>query len=110
MNVHNNARLTPSGRALLAERVEVGWPVKAAAIAAGVSTRTAHTWLAAPASAQGGERRHHDRSSRCPHATPARRLAELVVLRRQRLSRPRITRRSLACRARPWESSCAVWD
>jgi hypothetical protein len=26
MNVHQNARLTPSGRALLAERVERGWP------------------------------------------------------------------------------------
>lgn len=44
MNVHNNARLTPSGRALLARRVERGWTVKAAA--AGVSVRTAHKWLA----------------------------------------------------------------
>ena len=26
MNVHQNARLTPSGRALLAERVERSWP------------------------------------------------------------------------------------
>ncbi|MDB5469681.1 MAG: leucine-zipper of insertion element, partial [Caulobacter sp.] len=31
MNVHKNARLTPSGRALLADRVEQGWKVKAAA-------------------------------------------------------------------------------
>ena len=25
MNVHKNARLNPSGRALLAERIEAGW-------------------------------------------------------------------------------------
>lgn len=42
MNVHQNARLTPAGRALLAARVERGWSVKAAARAAGVSARTAH--------------------------------------------------------------------
>jgi len=35
MNVHKNARLTPSGRALLADRVAGGWTVKAAAGAAG---------------------------------------------------------------------------
>jgi hypothetical protein len=45
MNMHKNARLTPSGRALLASRVESGWTVKAAAVAAGVSERTAHKWL-----------------------------------------------------------------
>ena len=55
MNVHQNARLTPCGRALLAERVEGGWSVKAAALAAGVSGRTAHTWLRRHR--QGGERR-----------------------------------------------------
>lgn len=36
MNVHKNARLTPSGRALLAQRVSQGWTAKAAAEAAGV--------------------------------------------------------------------------
>jgi len=35
MNMHKNARLTPSGRALLADRVASGWTVKAAAGAAG---------------------------------------------------------------------------
>ncbi|GAU83421.1 mobile element protein [Bosea sp. BIWAKO-01] len=91
MDVHNNARLTPSGRALLAARVEGGWPVKAAALAAGVSTRTPHTWLRRYR--QGGERRHHDRSSaprRCRHAKRARRLAAIAALRRQRLSGPQI--------------------
>lgn len=91
MNVHQNARLTPSGRALLAERIERGWPAKTAAAAAGVSARTAHTWLLRHR--QGGERRYHDRSSaprRCPHATPARRVAEIEALRRRRLSGPQI--------------------
>ncbi|WP_286963767.1 leucine zipper domain-containing protein, partial [Brevundimonas sp.] len=34
MNVHKNARLTPSGRALLAERIETGWTTRSAAQAA----------------------------------------------------------------------------
>ncbi|MCA3740957.1 MAG: hypothetical protein IM650_03875 [Phenylobacterium sp.] len=34
MNVHQKARLTPSGRDLLAERIYQGWSVKAAAQAA----------------------------------------------------------------------------
>lgn len=60
MNVHQNARLTPSGRGLLADRVDQGWSVKAAAVAAGVSLRTASTWLRRHR--QGGESRYHDRS------------------------------------------------
>ena len=93
MNVHKNARLTPSGRALLAARVTGGWTVKAAALAAGVSARTAHKWMARHR--LGGERRHHDRSSapsRCPRRTSPRRLAEIEALRRQRMSGPQIAR------------------
>ena len=93
MNVHKSARLTPSGRALLAERVGSGWTVKAAALAAGVSTRTAHKWLVRHR--LGDERRHHDRSSaprRCPRRTPANRLAQIEALRRQRMSGPQIAR------------------
>ena len=41
MNVHKNARLTPMGRELLAQRIESGWTVLSAATTAGVSTRTA---------------------------------------------------------------------
>jgi transposase InsO family protein len=91
MNVHKNARLTPVGRALMAERMEQGWPAKAAAEAAGVSTVTAHKWRRRHR--LGGERRHHDRSSaprRCPHRTPQRRVAEIEQLRRQRMSGPKI--------------------
>lgn len=94
MNVHKNARLTPAGRALLAKRVEGGWPVKAAAEAAGISRRTASKWL--DRHRRGGERRHHDRSSaprRCPRSTPERRVAEIEGLRRERLTGPAIALR-----------------
>jgi transposase len=71
MNVHKNARLTPLDRAVMVSRIEEqGWPVKRAAQAAGVSTRTAHRWLGRHR--LGGERRLWDRSSaprRCPRRT-----------------------------------------
>ena len=94
MNVHKNARLTPSGRALLADRVESGWPMKAAAEAAGVSRRTGYKWLGRHR--LGGERRHHDRSSaprRCPRETPKPLLARIERLRRERLTGPLIAAR-----------------
>ena len=93
MNVHKNARLTPAGRALLAERVEAGWTARSAAQAAGVSVRTARKWLGRHR--LGGERRHHDRSSaprRCPRRTEPRRMAEIEALRRQRMTGPQIAR------------------
>jgi len=93
MNVHKNARLTPSGRALLAERVMRGWTVKSAAEAAGISVRTAHKWLGRHR--LGGERRHCDRSSaprRCPRRTSPQRVAQIEALRRQRMSGPQIAR------------------
>ena len=94
MNVHKNARLTPSGRALLADRVAGGWTVKAAAGAAGVSRRTAHKWLARHR--LGGERRHHDRSSaprRCPRRVGDELVTRIEALRRERLTGPVIAAR-----------------
>jgi transposase InsO family protein len=91
MNVHKNARLTAAGRALMADRIEQGWPVKAAAQAAGVSMVTAYKWRRRHR--LGGERRHHDRSSaprRCPRKTPELRIAEIEQLRRRRMSGPKI--------------------
>lgn len=76
MNVHKNARLTPSGRALLAKRIEAGWTTRSAAEAAGVSVRTARKWL-----------------SRCPRRTDPRRVDEIEALRRQRMTGPQIARR-----------------
>ena len=87
MNVHKNARLTPMGRELLAQRIESGWTVVNAAAAAGVSTRTASKWLARHR--LGAERRHYDRSSaprRCPHAIAPERVAQIEALRRQRMT------------------------
>ena len=93
MNVHKNARLTPSGRALLARRVSSGWTAKAAAEAAGVSLRTARKWIGRHR--RGGERRHHDRSSaprRCPRRVSQPRVAEIERMRHQRMTGPAIAR------------------
>ena len=95
MNVHKNARMTVRGRALLVERINSdGWPVAQAALAAGVSERTAYKWLARYRS--GGELALHDRHStplRSPHRTPVAVTTQIEGLRRQRLSGPRIARR-----------------
>jgi len=95
MNVHKNARMTVHGRLLLVQRVrEAGWRVVAAAAAAGVSERTAYSWLARYRA--GGERALHDRSSapaRSPRRLPAEVTAEIERLRRQRLTGPQIARR-----------------
>jgi len=41
---HPNARLTPRGRRLLAERIRSGWTITAAARAAGISRQTGSKW------------------------------------------------------------------
>jgi transposase InsO family protein len=95
MNVHKNARMTAHGRLLLVRRVrEHGWRVEDAALAAGVSVRTAYKWLARHRA--GGERALHDRSSapaRSPRRLPAEVTAAIERLRRQRLTGPQIARR-----------------
>jgi transposase InsO family protein len=90
MNMHQNARLTPAGRALMVRRIlEEGWSPAQAGEAAGVSERTAYEWL----------RRHRagetfeDRSSAphtCPHSLQPEQVAEIEHLRRQRLTGPQI--------------------
>ncbi len=94
MNIHKNARMTFHGRVLLVKRiVESGWPVAAAAEAAGVSARTAYKWLARFRA--GGERMLADRSSaptRIPQATPATTIEAVEALRRRRMSGPAIAR------------------
>lgn len=95
MNIHKNARMTVHGRALLVCRVcEAGWRVADAAAAAGVSKRTAFTWLARFRS--GGRAALEDRKStpgRSPHRTPADQVAAIEQLRRQRMSGPAIARK-----------------
>ena len=41
---HPNARLTPHGRRLLADRIRAGWTITAAARAAGISRQTGSKW------------------------------------------------------------------
>lgn len=92
MNVHKNARLTPSGRVLLVERIESGWAVVEAAAASGVSVRTAYEWLGRYRS---GDRQLTDHSSaphRCPRQLSAEQIAAVEQLRRQRQTGPMIAR------------------
>jgi len=95
MNVHKNARLTPRGRALMVSRIiDEGWPVAAAARAAGVSERTARKWLGRRR--RGPSEDFTDRSSaprRCPRRVSPSRLAEIEALRRLRMSGPVIAGR-----------------
>ena len=91
MKLHANARTCPKSRRLLVERVEEGWSVMEAAEAAGITDRTARRWVArwrteGPAGLM-------DRSSapkRIPHKTPPDRVAEIVRLRRLRMTAAQI--------------------
>ena len=83
MRLHASARLSVKGRGLLIERLRAGWSLAEAAMAAGVSERTARTW----------RDRHRaegaagllDRSS-APRSVPARtseeRVEAIAALRR----------------------------
>jgi transposase len=93
MNLHRNARLTPRGRRLLVERVCLRQvPLKAAAQAAGVSTRTACKWVARYR--REGLPGLEDRSSaphRVPRRTDERRVAAIAALRRLRMTAAEIS-------------------
>jgi len=92
MNVHKNARLTPTGRVLMIERIESGWSVKQAALASGVSEQTAYRWLNRW---RGGDRHLQDRSSapqRCPRRLGEDQIEHIARLRRERRTSPAIAR------------------
>lgn len=94
MNIHQSARLTPRGRALLVSRVlQAGESPSQVAAAMGVSRRTVHKWVTRFQSE--GEAGLLDRSSR-PHRSPTqlkrRRVRQIERLRRKRWSSPRIAR------------------
>ena len=86
MQLHANARLTPSQRLLLVDRIrELDWSVTEAAEAAGVSRQTAYKWL--NRFKEGGREALEDRSSRprrIPIRTPARAIRRMEQLRRRR--------------------------
>jgi transposase InsO family protein len=79
---HRNARLTPTGRRILIERVLSGRPVAHVAKEMGVSRTCAHRWLSRYRSH--GWEGLADRSSRpksCPHATAADVAADVLAQR-----------------------------
>ena len=94
MELHKNARITPSGRMLLVSRILGGMPVTGAAESAGVSRRTAFKWRGRYLEA--GEAALVDRSSR-PHRMPQQthpdRIQEVLRLRRRRETGPLIAAR-----------------
>jgi transposase InsO family protein len=93
MDLHHNAKTTPSGRRLMVQRLAEGWTIRATAAAFGVDATTVRKWQGRYA--REGLAGLADRSSR-PHASPTRlpeaAVAEILALRRQRLSGPAIAR------------------
>lgn len=82
---HGKAKLTPAGRLLLVQRVEVeGWPAAHAAAMAGVSRCTTYKWLRRwRDEGLGGLEDRSSRPRACPHRTPAAVEARIVELRRE---------------------------
>lgn len=101
MRLHPNAKTTPKGRAVLVERVTaLGWSMRQATSAAGISIRTGYKWLARYRA--GGHAALGDRGSspqRRPHRTPARQERWILALRAGRLSGPAIAQRTGIARA-----------
>ena len=87
MRLHANARLSVKGRELLVERMRAGWSLTEAAMAAGVSERTAGKWRGR-CRAEGPDGLL-DRSS-APRSVPARtseeRIEAIAALRRLRFT------------------------
>ena len=109
MNMHKNARTTPHSRALMINRVEEGWPVKAAASAAGVSVRTVYKWLARYRNE--GLSGLIDRSSAprvCPHALPSTWVDLIRTLREARHVAHSIARQLPLARSTV-SQCCLVW-
>ncbi len=91
MKLHANARTCPKSRRLLVERIEAGWSVMEAASAAGITDRTARRWLRRWRDE--GAAGLVDRSSapkRIPHKTSPARVAQIVRLRRLRMTAAQI--------------------
>jgi transposase InsO family protein len=93
MNIHKNARLTPSGRGRLVELMESGQTPEAAARAVGVCPRTARKWRERYRTEGGAgllDRSSRPRRLRGP--TPAETIARIEALRRRRLPGQQIAR------------------
>ena len=92
MKLHANARLSLKGRELLIERVQVaGWSLTDAAVAAGVSERTARTWLARyRAEGQGGLLDRSSAPLSVANRTDDETVQVIAALRRLRFTGPEI--------------------
>lgn len=92
MNVHNNARLTPAGRALLVHRVlGLGWSLRATARASGVDPRTVRRWVQRfTDTGYAGLQDNSSRPLHSPRRTSAATQDRIVQLRYQRWSMERI--------------------
>ena len=81
---HANARLTPSGRLILCQRIAAGRPPAHVAAEMGISRTTAYRWWGRYC--RHGQAGLHDRPSIAhthPHQVPATVEAEICRLRRQ---------------------------
>lgn len=94
MNLHSSAKTCPRSRALLVLRVRrMGWTVRKAAEAAGISARMAYKWLAR--FRMEGRAGLMDRSSRpllAPNRLEAAVVAKVIDLRRSRLPATEVAR------------------
>lgn len=95
MNVHQNARLTPRSRAELVRRVLVeGQSRKAVAEAFGVCLKTTSKWIRRfLAEGEAGLSDRSSRPARLNRQTSPQTVAEIIALRRQRLTGEEIARR-----------------
>lgn len=85
MNVHENARLTPRGRAVCVQRVLAGEAVAAVAEAFSISTPTVRKWVTRfCAEGAAGLKDRSSRPQRCPRATPGEIAGRIEALRRTR--------------------------
>src|SRR5688500_5904063 len=88
MKLHANARLSVKGRELLVERIErAGWSLTEAAMAAGVSERTARKWRARyRAEGRDGLLDRSSAPASVPARTPEERVLAIAALRRLRFT------------------------
>lgn len=93
MNIHENARLTPSGRERLVRQVASGLTVQVVAAASGVCVKTVRKWVARfQAEGTAGLRDRSSRPRRLYRPTPPETITAIEVLRRQRFTGQHIAR------------------
>lgn len=94
MNLHSSAKTCPRSRALLVLRVRrLGWTVRQAAEAAGISARMAYKWLARfRKEGRVGLKDRSSRPLRAPNRLEAAVVAQVIDLRRSRLPATEVAR------------------